>query len=307
MSKWAISLERVTKVHSGGWRKSPVPAIVDVDLEIGFGESVGFIGHNGAGKSTSIRIALGLQSPSSGTARLKGGDPRDSANRVGVSYLPENPLMYDYLRPIELLRMACRLNGLAAHDVDPRCDAWLDRFGLAGIGGKRIGQLSKGMTQRTALAMALVTDPEVLVLDEPLSGLDPLGRREVVEILSEYRSKGGTLWFSSHVLTDVDQLADRFAFIHRGRIRVVGRPESLLNEAESGYELVVASGQSLPGFDSIGIGRARRVVRADELAALVSCLSADGVRLISIRDTNTLEQAYLNFVRSQESVSGGHR
>lgn len=302
MSEWAIKLERVTKVHSGGWRKPPVPAIVDVTLEIGYGESVGFIGHNGAGKSTSIRIALGLQSPSSGMVRLKGGDPRDPANRVGVSYVPENPLMYDYLRPVELLRMACRLHGLAAQDIDTRCNAWLDRFGLAGIGKKRIGQLSKGMTQRAALAMALVTDPEVLVLDEPLSGLDPLGRREVVDILAEYRSKGGTLWFSSHVLTDVDQLADRFAFIHRGRIKVVGRPESFLSAAESGYEIVVR-GESLPGFDMIGVGRARKIVRADELAPLISGLEANGVRVISIRDTNTLEQAYLNFVRSQEAVS----
>lgn len=301
----AIVLDRVTKTYVVGWRRSSIDAIKDVSLSIGYGESVGFIGHNGAGKSSSIRIALGLQLPTSGTVRLQGKDPRDATSRKRVSYVPENPLLYDYLRPIELLRMAARLHGVAPNILERQCNDWLEIFGVGSVGNKRIRELSKGMAQRVALAQSLVTDPDILILDEPLSGLDPIGRREVVDILMNYRHSGKTLLFSSHVLNDVELLADRFAFIHKGTIRTIGSPDTILGVEDESYELIVESRGPLEGFEPAGSGQLRASVSREHLMPLLMKVSGTGARVLQVRTMNTLENAYLRFVALANEQDAG--
>ena len=306
MTTEAIFLDRVTKTYLRGWRRKPIDAIRNISLSIAYGESVGFIGHNGAGKSSSIRIALGLQDPTSGVARLQGKDPRDPSSRQRVSYVPENPLLYDYLKPIELLRMAARLHGTPAGRVEHQCNLWLELLGVAGLGSKRIRELSKGMTQRVALAQALVSEPEILILDEPLSGLDPIGRREVVEVLMDFRRSGRTLLFSSHVLNDVEQLADRFAFIHKGSIRTIGSPDVILGAENEAYEVIIESSSCVDGFDRNASGQQRGIVLADSLVHFLSDTVKQGGRVILVRSTNTLENAYLRFVSlaNEQDVGG---
>ena len=297
----AIRLDQVTKIYASGWRRRKIVAIQDVSLVIAYGESVGFIGHNGAGKSSSIRIALGLQSPTHGSVRLQGLDPRDPSSRRRVSYVPENPLLYDYLRPDELLRMAARMHGVPESLVEKRCGHWLERLGVAGLGRKRIRELSKGMAQRVALAQALVSEPEILILDEPLSGLDPLGRREVVDVLMDFRKSGKTLLFSSHILNDVEQLADRCAFNHRWTIRTPESTAAILGESSETFEVVLESANRFPGFEPDPGGQQRGTVKSEDLAGFLAQVAASGARIVLVRSNNRLENAYLKFVALAEA------
>lgn len=304
MHKPIIELENVTKQYRKGLRRTAFNAIEEVSFSVAEGESVGFIGHNGAGKSTAIRIIMGLQAPTSGTVQLQGLHPRIPESRLGVAYVPENPLLYDHLSPNELIRLTTLSHGISPSETAARTRKWLERLNLAEVADKRVRQFSKGMVQRTTLAMALAVEPHFLILDEPLSGLDPTGRREVVEILSEYRRNGGGLLFSSHVLTDVEVLADRFLFIHKGRIRVTGTPGALLQGNEDSYEIIIESGDPPPdGFSLLYGHQFRRTVSALELERHIAALRAqENVRLIAIRSCNTLESAYFRFFAEAEQA-----
>jgi ABC-2 type transport system ATP-binding protein len=298
-----VSLQHVVKEYRANWSGSVKTALSDIDLEIFPGESVGFIGHNGAGKSTTIRIILGLQRPTAGSVRLRGLDVTDPDSRRRVSYLPENPLLYDYLTPLELLEMGARMHDLVVPDLRGHCLKWLDRFGIATVASRPIKTFSKGMMQRTALAHALCCEPEFLILDEPLSGLDPIGRREVVEILEEYRGAGRTLFFSSHVLFDVERLADRFVFIHEGKIRAVGSPDELLSTGAANYEVLIEGSAGLDGFIMISARLWSRTVSEAALPELLREIANSGgqFRLHSLHNVNSLEKAYLKFVQAATS------
>lgn len=300
MSESIVSFQHVFKNYRASWLGAVKAALSDINLEIASGESVGFIGHNGAGKSTAIRLMLGLQLPTSGWVRLRGLDSVDPASRRRVSYLPENPLLYDYLTPLELLEMGVRMHGVDVGDVREHCLGWLEKFGIASVSKRPIRTFSKGMTQRTALAHALCCDPEFLILDEPLSGLDPIGRREVVEVLEEFRAAGRTLFFSSHVLFDVERLADRFVFIHEGKIRAVGSPDELLNRNASDYEVIIEGSEGPEEFVSISSRLWRRVVPEQLLAEMIGEVanSCGKFRLHSVRNMNSLEKAYFKFVQN---------
>lgn len=305
MSEPIVSLQHVVKEYRANWSGSIKTALSGIDLEIFPGESVGFIGHNGAGKSTTIRIILGLQRPTAGSVRLRGLDVTDPDSRRRVSYLPENPLLYDYLTPLELLEMGARMHDLVVPDLRSHCLKWLDRFGIASVATRTIKTFSKGMMQRTALAHALCCEPEVLILDEPLSGLDPIGRKEVVEILEEFRGAGRTLFFSSHVLFDVERLADRFVFIHEGKIRAVGSPDELLSTDAANYEVLIEGRTGLDGFIMISARLWSRTVSEAALPELLREIANSGgqFRLHSLHNVNSLEKAYLKFVQSTISSS----
>ncbi len=306
MAESIVSLQRVCKEYRANWSRNVKTALADINLDIAHGESVGFIGHNGAGKSTTIRIMLGLQRPTTGAVRLRGLDVTDPDSRRRVSYLPENPLLYDYLTPLELLEMGARMHGLVVPDLRGHCLSWLDRFGIAAVAKKPIKTFSKGMMQRTALAHALSCEPEFLILDEPLSGLDPIGRREVVEILEDFRGSGRTLFFSSHVLFDVERLADRFVFIHEGRIRAVGSPDELLSASAASYEVLIEGRSGLDGFSMISARLWSRTVSEAALPELLREIANTGgeCKLHSLHNVNSLEKAYLKFVQSTASSSG---
>jgi ABC-2 type transport system ATP-binding protein len=224
----AILVKDVSKTFKGDLRTKKVKALEGLDFEIAQGEVFGFLGPNGAGKSTAIKILLNLIYPDSGSASILGRDVCDKNVRKYVGYLPENPYFYDYLTAEELLWFAGRASGMAKKAIHDRTDSLLRKVNLQQARKRQIRTYSKGMVQRAGLAMALIHDPQVVILDEPMSGLDPLGRKMVVDLILELKSEGKTVFFSSHILTDIERLCDRAGIIVNGKLRLVDALETFL-------------------------------------------------------------------------------
>jgi ABC-2 type transport system ATP-binding protein len=204
-----------------------VRALDGVDLEVGRGEVFGLLGANGAGKTTLMKILLGLTAPTAGSVLLRGRDPRVAATRRRVGYLPEGHRFPAYLTGESAVRLFGRLAGVGEAVLDRRIPMLLELVGLAGRGGDRIGRYSKGMTQRLGLASALVDEPDVLFLDEPTDGVDPVGRRHIRDVLLEARGHGTTIFINSHLLSEVERTCDRVCIIHAGRVVRTGRVADL--------------------------------------------------------------------------------
>jgi len=297
----AVELQGLEKTYRTGMMRKPVAAIRGISLRIAEGEAFGFVGPNGAGKSTTIRIIMGLSWPTSGSATLFDVDVRDARARMRIGYVPENPYLYDYLTPDEILEMGMQLHRVRLTDAAGHRRRWLERLGLAEVAGAAIRSFSKGMTQRVAIAHALCIEPRLLVLDEPLSGLDPLGRRDVVDILSEYKKSGGTLFFTSHVLHDVERLADRFGLIHEGCIRSVSSPNELVGNEE--LHLVRSRGSTpAAGMREESAGRWAGEVTHAQLWAKLAELRAAGHEIIEVRASLSLEAAFLRVTGHGTSV-----
>ncbi len=272
-----------------------------VDLSISEGEAFGFVGANGAGKSTTIKIIIDIIRADGGGASIFGIDSRDPRARLGMSYVPENPYLYDYLTPYELVRMGVMQHRLAVSDIKSHCYHWLERFGIADAAKKRIRNLSKGMTQRTALAHALACQPRLLILDEPLSGLDPVGRREVVEILLDYRRQGGTLFFTSHVLFDVERIADRFALIEKGRIEACKTASDLFRGSQGMFDVYIEASEPLEGYKHEVGQRWSSQVQLEELPALLQRIQSSGHSVLSITPRLTLEKLFMDHSEKREA------
>jgi ABC-2 type transport system ATP-binding protein len=297
MKTSAIEIETLKKSYrEKPWRH--VEALKGITLNVEEGEAFGFIGPNGAGKTTTIKILTGNIRATDGTASIFDKPVSDPTSRKGMAYVPENPYLYDYLTPLEILQMGGRMHGLKGKSLNAHYMNWLGRFDIAHVAKKQIRQFSKGMTQRVALAHALACKARLLVLDEPLSGLDPIGRREVSEILLEYHQQGGTLFFSSHILHDVERLADRFGIIHKGLLRAVNTPLELGSIAPSVY-LVVSEG-STPLENAIAQPGQRWVQRIshDRLWQALENAHQAGHRLIEAKPEGaSLEQAFMMYVK----------
>ena len=238
----AISIENLTKDYQVGfWRKRPYRALDRLSLSIDTGEVFGFLGPNGAGKTTTLKLLMQLIFPTSGRAEILGRPVGDVGVRQRIGYLPENPYFYDYLTAEELLHYFGHLFGYSRAEVRARAARLLDRVG---IGAERrrqqLRKYSKGMIQRVGIAQALLNDPEVIFLDEPMSGLDPLGRREVRSLILELRDQGRTVFFSSHILADAEALCSRVAVVAGGRLAATGRLSDMLAFEIRGWELVIA-------------------------------------------------------------------
>lgn len=289
-----IELRDVRKVYRDA-RLRKVEALKGISLAVAAGEAFGFVGPNGAGKSTTIKILTGVMRPTEGSSYLLGLPVEDPSSRRGLGYVPENPYLYDYLTPLEVLMMGVRLQGLLLDKPKQHCLSWLERFDIAHVANKPIRTFSKGMTQRAALAHALACKPRLLILDEPLSGLDPIGRKEVVDILLEYKQQGGTLFFSSHVLHDVERLADRFGLIHKGEMRAIRTPAEIL-ATDADMSIRYRGGFQLPGasLESVGIW-AVSVPNARLWDTLREIETKGGV-LVEAKSTATLERAFLEYV-----------
>jgi ABC-2 type transport system ATP-binding protein len=237
----AIRIEELTKDYwVGFWRKRPYRALERLSLEVQTGEIFGFLGPNGAGKTTTLKLLMQLIFPTSGRAEILGRPVGDVASRQRIGYLPENPYFYDYLTAEELLHYFGRLFGYSGADARRRTAALLDRVG---IGPERrrqqLRKYSKGMIQRVGIAQALLNDPEVIFLDEPMSGLDPLGRRDVRSLILELRDQGRTVFFSSHILADAEAMCSRVAVVAGGQLAAVGRLTDILAFQVHGWELVI--------------------------------------------------------------------
>jgi ABC-2 type transport system ATP-binding protein len=223
-----IEFNNISKYFADGLSARRVKAIENLNLTVEKGEVFGFLGPNGAGKSTSIKILLNLIYPNSGNATILGKDVHDKEVRRFVGYLPENPYFYDYLTAEELLWFGGRVSGMNKTRIAERSEMLLTRVSLTTGRKRSIRTYSKGMVQRAGLALALIHDPEVVILDEPMSGLDPIGRKMVGDLILELKSQGKTVFFSSHILTDIERFCDRAGIIVGGRLRLVDSLSNLL-------------------------------------------------------------------------------
>ena len=238
---FAIRTESLTKDFSiGFWRPKPYRALDGLNLEVAIGETFGFLGPNGAGKTTTLKLLMQLIYPTSGRAEILDRPVGDVDVRRRIGYLPESPYFYDYLTAEELLDYFARLFGYDSAERRRRVAALLDQVGIGGERRLPLRKFSKGMVQRVGIAQALINEPEVVFLDEPMSGLDPLGRREVRNLILSLRDRGCTIFFSSHVLSDAEALCNRVAVLARGKLVANGRISDLQAFDIRGWELIVS-------------------------------------------------------------------
>ena len=273
-----LRLERLGKTYRDPMPLTPVAAVRDVSLELPRGEIFGLLGPNGAGKTTTIKMILGLARPTSGRVLLDGREPSDPASRKRLGYLPENPCFYDHLTPLEYLDLSGALFGIPTQVRRSRANELLERLGLSSHARKPLRKFSKGMTQRVGLAQALINEPTLLVLDEPMSGLDPVGRAEVKALLREQRSRGVTVLMSSHVLAETESICNRVAIMDAGTIVEVGEVPTLLGSGVKEWEIsldrivddvAAALGAAGHAVETIG---SRTLVRVGDGPALQTAL-----------------------------------
>jgi ABC-2 type transport system ATP-binding protein len=266
-------------------------ALTDLTLTVNRGEVFGYLGPNGSGKTTTLKLLMGLVSPDAGTATVLGRPLADPAWKREAGYLPENPYFYDYLTGSEYLDYAGRLLGLARSVRGDRSKALIERVGLGHAADLPLRRFSKGMVQRLGLAQALLNDPELVFLDEPMSGLDPLGRRLVRDVILELRRGGKTIFFSTHILSDAEALCDRVGVLREGRLASCGRLSDILNVDISHFE-VMASGGSWDGSGSRPGGvrriefvgeRVRLEVAEASLMDALEWIRERGARLLSLQ------------------------
>ncbi len=224
-----LRTEALTKTFEVGVRRKRVHAVQDLTLSVDEGEIFGFVGPNGAGKTTTIKMLMGLIVPTSGEAFIFDAPIPSRASKKRIGYLPEHPAWYEFLTGIEALRFFARLAGVDGSAAEQRCEELLGLVGLSDAAGRQIRKYSKGMQQRLGIAQALVADPVFVVLDEPMSGLDPIGRKEMRDLILELKRRGKTVFFSTHILPDVETLCDRVGVILNGKLRDVGRLGELLS------------------------------------------------------------------------------
>lgn len=225
-----IIFHKISKEFRTGATAKRVKALSDLSLQINEGEVFGFLGPNGAGKSTAIKILMNFIFPDSGSASVMEHPVNSKDARMLVGYLPENPYFYDHLTAEELLWFGGRASGMTQGAVDERTELLLRRVNLLGAGKRPLRTYSKGMVQRAGLALSLVHDPQVVILDEPMSGLDPIGRKMVGDLILELKGRGKTVFFSSHILTDIERFCDRIGIIVGGELRLVGKLDALLSK-----------------------------------------------------------------------------
>src|SRR5258706_7255766 len=231
-----LDLEKTYLV--GFWRKRPKLALRPLRLTIKEGEVFGFLGPNGAGKTTTLKLLMGLVLPTAGSARILGMEMDDPRVKSQIGFLPEQPYFYDHLSARELLNYYAQLSGVPAKGRSARVEQMLARVGLSDSAGVQLRKFSKGMLQRVGLAQAILHDPKLVVLDGQMSGLDPIGRRDVRDIIVELKSAGKTILFSTHILSDAEMLCDRVGVIAGGKLRGVGAPGSIVGVKSLGMEII---------------------------------------------------------------------
>ncbi|HUQ88231.1 MAG TPA: ABC transporter ATP-binding protein [Vicinamibacterales bacterium] len=305
----AIETEGLTKDYLiGFWRPRPYRALDALTLTVEAGEVFGFLGPNGAGKSTTLKLLMQLIFPTAGSARILGSPVGEVAVRRRIGFLAENPYYYDYLTAEELLTYFARLFGYSSADAKTRVARVLDQVGLGAERRMRLRGFSKGMVQRVGLAQALLNDPEVVFLDEPMSGLDPLGRRDVRDLILGLRARGCTVFFSSHILSDAEALCDRVAIVAQGKLAASGRLNELLAFELQGWELVLSDVPAallaaLPArFETVtplSHGRvAVKLASNAEPDRVMSGLRAEGARIESLNPIRLkLEDFFMQHVR----------
>jgi ABC-2 type transport system ATP-binding protein len=287
MSKTPVEIEHLTKVFKIPMRRERVVAVRDLSIKVEPGEVYGLLGPNGSGKSTTLKILLGLVSPTRGQTKVFGEDSALVRSRKDVGFLPENPYFYKFLTGEETVRFFGKLSGLDGAELGKRVKELLELVGLSEAADRRVGGYSKGMLQRIGLAQALVQDPGLLVLDEPTAGVDPVGSREIRDLILALKARGKTILLCSHLLSQVQEICDRVGILARGQLVREGRVEDLLSVRDR-TEIV---------FDQVS---------PDKMAALRDAAEKLGLKVVSSgRPQTTLENLFLEAIEPGASPDAG--
>lgn len=307
----AIEILGLTKDFPlGFWRKRWRRSLDQLTLQVEEGEVFGFLGPNGAGKTTTLKLLMGLIFPTSGTARIRGRSIEDVGMHREIGFLPEQPYFYDYLTARELLDYFARFFGYSAADRDARVMRFLELVGLAAAADVQLRKFSKGMMQRVGIAQAILHDPQVIFLDEPMSGLDPVGRREVRDIILDLKRQGRTVFFSTHILTDAEMLCDRVAVLLNGKLQGVGSPGDIVSMEVHGMEILFEARDGRPLPPSLA-GRATRTgaryhieLPEAELYDALEQLRALDARILSVQPLRpTLEDYFFRLLDRGKAAS----
>jgi ABC-2 type transport system ATP-binding protein len=308
----AIDIRELEKTYSVGfWHKTPKRALKPLSLSVAVGEIFGFLGPNGAGKTTTLKLLMGLVFPTGGGAEILGCPMTDPQVKAQIGFLPEQPYFYDYLTARELLEYYAQLSGVEAKSRSGKVEKVLHRVGLQNAGAVQLRKFSKGMLQRVGIAQAILHEPKVLFFDEPMSGLDPIGRREVRDLMEELKQEGSTVFFSTHILSDAESLCDRVAIIHQGELRGVGAVADLTSSVQGKVE-IVWRGRSLPdGLKNLVTewhvaGETIRAVFPEaNQEAVIEALRRERLKIISLAPLRaTLEEYYVSNVKPSEAAAG---
>jgi ABC-2 type transport system ATP-binding protein len=304
-----LGLEKTYKV--GFWRKRPKRALHPLHLTVEEGEIFGFLGPNGAGKTTTLKLLMGLVFPTAGTARLLGRDWTDPEVKAQIGFLPEQPYFYDYLTAHELLDYYGQLSGVPGKDRKRRIEEVLQRVGLTDVKGVQLRKFSKGMLQRVGIAQAILHDPKLVFFDEPMSGLDPMGRREVRDLMEQLKHEGKTVFFSTHILSDAEALCDRVAIIHQGELKGVGAVADLTSSVVGKVEVIWQGTQVPASMKALGAechvtgDTVRAVLAESQQDAAIDALRRERIRLIAITPVRTsLEQYFVAKLQGAGTTAG---
>ena len=304
-----LDLEK--KYTVGFWKKTPKQALYPLRMQVSEGEIFGFLGPNGAGKTTTLKLLMGLIAPTAGTARILGMELSDPKMKAQIGFLPEQPYFYDYLTARELLHYYGRLSGMEAKTLSSKVNNMLDRVGLRDASGVQLRKFSKGMLQRAGIAQAILHDPRVVFLDEPMSGLDPMGRREVRDLIEQLKREGKTVFFSTHILADAEALCDRVAIIHHGKLQNIGAVADLTANVHGKVELVWQGNRTPDALrtlisESHAAGDTVRAILPEENQDIaIDVLRRERIRLISVIPVRvSLEDYFVAKVNSDPVMAG---
>ncbi|HTK95261.1 MAG TPA: ABC transporter ATP-binding protein [Terriglobales bacterium] len=309
----AIEILQLEKTYSvGHLRKSKRVALKPFLLTVEEGEVFGYLGPNGAGKTTTLKLLMGLIAPTGGSARILGRDWRDPEMKRDIGFLPEQPYFYDYLTAEELLAYYAQLSGVAAGDIPQRIARVLDRVGMTANARVQLRKFSKGMLQRIGVAQAIIHDPKLVFLDEPMSGLDPMGRLEVRDLIQSLKDEGKTVFFSTHILSDAETLCDRVAVLNQGELRAVGVVADLTAEVGGKVEVVWQGAKAKPAIEALGgechttANLVRAVLAEKQLDPAIDAIRRAQERLISVTPVRaTLEDYFLQKLGGGSKVIAG--
>jgi len=306
----AIETFGLEKIYLAGfWRKRPKTALKPLSLTVPEGEVFGYLGPNGAGKTTTLKLLMGLIFPTGGSAKILGADWRDARVKAQIGFLPEHPYFYDYLTANELLDYFAQLSGVDGRERRHRIGAVLTRVGLSHAGQTQLRKFSKGMLQRVGIAQAIIHDPKLVFLDEPMSGLDPVGRREVRDLIQSLKDEGKTVFFSTHILSDAEALCDRVAVLHQGELRGVGVVQDLLARFSGKVEVIWDGPAAISAVEMLGAechstgASIRAVVAQEQLDGAIDAIRRARGRLISITPLRaSLEDYFLEKLSESSAV-----
>ena len=303
-----LRIQNLTKEYRSGWGRKNL-ALDNLNLEVEEGEIFGFLGPNGAGKTTTIKILLRIIFPTKGTAWIMDRELGEDTQSYKIGYMPENPYFYRFLTGMEFLKFYAQLAGLPWEDAKKKADQLLDIVGLSHAAKTRLSDYSKGMVTRVGLAQALITDPVLLLLDEPMSGLDPIGRQEIRELILQLKEQKKTIFFCSHILADIEMLCNRIAILNKGQLVKEGTVSEILSAMQRGY---------IVSFDDLQIETANRLKEMankheefgglehfftsnmEEAQALINAATEHGAKLREMRlDRGTLEDYFVREVGSK--------